>query len=81
MRARVTVSLKQGVLDPQGKAVGDALHRLGFDEVADVRVGKVIELELPDATSKSEAETRVRKMCENLLANTVIERFSIDLTD
>ena len=79
MRAKVHVSLKPGVLDPQGKAVGDALGRLGFDEVAAVRVGKTIELELADGLSKDEAQARVKEMCEKLLANTVVERYAIEI--
>jgi phosphoribosylformylglycinamidine synthase PurS subunit len=79
MRAKVHVSLKPGVLDPQGKAVGDALGRLGFGEVGAVRVGKTIELELADGLSKADAEARVKQMCETLLANTVVERYSIEL--
>jgi phosphoribosylformylglycinamidine synthase len=79
MHAKVHVSLKQGVLDPQGKAVGDALARLGFGEVGGVRVGKTIELELKDGLSKADAEKRVKEMCEKLLANTVIERYSIEI--
>lgn len=79
MKALVRVSLKPGVLDPQGKAVGDALGRLGFREVGGVRVGKTIELELDDKLSRGEAEARVRDMCEKLLANTVIERYAIEI--
>jgi phosphoribosylformylglycinamidine synthase len=79
MRATVQVSLKAGVLDPQGKAVGDALGRLGFTEVGAVRCGKTIELELKDGISKADAEKRVKEMCEKLLANTVVERYSIEL--
>ena len=79
MKAVVHVSLKAGVLDPQGKAVGDALGRLGFSEVGAVRCGKTIELELRDGLSKADAEKRVKEMCEKLLANTVIERYSIEL--
>jgi phosphoribosylformylglycinamidine synthase len=67
------------VLDPQGKAVGDALGRLGFSEVDGVRVGKTIELELKDGLSKADAEKRVKEMCEKLLANTVIERYLIEI--
>ena len=78
MKAKVHVSLKAGVLDPQGKAVGDALVRLGFDEVGSVRCGKTIELELNDGLSKTDAEKRVKEMCEKLLANTVVERYSIE---
>lgn len=79
MKARVHVSLKPGVLDPQGKAVGDALERLGFSEVGDVRVGKTIELELEDGLAADAAEARVKEMCEKLLANTVIERYTVEL--
>ncbi|MGI3185797.1 phosphoribosylformylglycinamidine synthase subunit PurS [Nioella aestuarii] len=73
MRATVTVMLKQGVLDPQGEAVRHALGALGFDGVEGVRQGKVIELDLADGTS----EDTVKAMCEKLLANTVIESYSI----
>lgn len=79
MKAVVRVSLKPGVLDPQGKAVGDALGRLGFGEVGGVRVGKTIELELGDKISRADAEKRVKEMCEKLLANTVIERYAIEI--
>jgi phosphoribosylformylglycinamidine synthase subunit PurS len=80
MKATVHVSLKAGVLDPQGKAVGDALGRLGFGEVQAVRCGKVIEIELEDGLSKEQAQVRVKDMCEKLLANTVVERYSIELS-
>ncbi|WP_018997944.1 phosphoribosylformylglycinamidine synthase subunit PurS [Hirschia maritima] len=79
MKARVHVSLKPGVLDPQGKTVGDTLSRMGFSEVGEVRVGKVIELELEDGLEPSAAEARVKDMCEKLLANTVIEKYEIEL--
>ena len=79
MRAKVHVSLKSGVLDPQGKAVGDALARLGFGEVGGVRVGRTIELKLDDTLSKADAEARVKEMCEKLLANTVVERYAIEI--
>ena len=79
MRAKVHVSLKPGVLDPQGKAVGDALSRLGFGEVGSVRVGKTIEIELSGGLTLADAEKRVKDMCEKLLANTVVERYSIEL--
>ena len=80
MKATVHVSLKAGVLDPQGKAVGDALGRLGFGEVQAVRCGKTIEIELEDGLSKEQAQVRVKDMCEKLLANTVVERYSIELS-
>ncbi|MBY6157162.1 phosphoribosylformylglycinamidine synthase subunit PurS [Pseudooceanicola nitratireducens] len=75
MKARVHVMLKNGVLDPQGEAVRHALGSLGFDGVEGVRQGKVIELDLADGTS----EDTVRDMCEKLLANTVIESYTVEL--
>ena len=78
MKAIVNVYLKQGVLDPQGKAVHHALDALGFKGVNDVRIGKQIVLDL-DAPSMHEAEKEVEKMCETLLANTVIEDYSIEI--
>ncbi|WP_224824624.1 phosphoribosylformylglycinamidine synthase subunit PurS [Cognatishimia sp. MH4019] len=75
MKARVHVMLKNGVLDPQGEAVKHALGTLGFDGVEGVRQGKVIELDLADGTS----EATVTEMCEKLLANTVIESYSVEL--
>jgi phosphoribosylformylglycinamidine synthase len=71
MKARVVVTLKQSVLDPQGQAVGRALGSLGFSEVKDVRLGKIIELDL-DAKDAVQAKKRLEQMCEKLLANTVI---------
>ncbi len=76
--ARVYVTPKQGVLDPQGKAVQRALHSLGYPEVDDVRLGKYVEVRLADGSRES-VETRVREMCERLLANRVIEDFRFDL--
>ncbi len=78
MKARVHVTLKRGVLDPQGDAVRHALGGLGFEGVRDVRMGKVIELEL-DETDAEAARARVARMCETLLANTVIENYAIEL--
>ena len=75
MKARVHVMLKNGVLDPQGEAVRHALGTLRFDGVEGVRQGKVIELDLADGTS----EATVNEMCEKLLANTVIESYSVEL--
>ncbi|MEX0583733.1 MAG: phosphoribosylformylglycinamidine synthase subunit PurS [Sneathiella sp.] len=80
MKARVYVSLKNGVLDPQGKAISHSLHGLGFDKVLDVRQGKTIDLDLADMDRES-AEAEVEKMCQQLLANTVIENYSIELLD
>jgi phosphoribosylformylglycinamidine synthase len=76
MKARVHVRLKDGVLDPQGAAIGRALGQLGFTGVGEVRQGKMIELQLDD-TDRTEAEGRVRAMCERLLANPVIETYTI----
>ena len=78
MKARVTVMLKNGVLDPQGEAVKLALGTLGFAGVNGVRQGKVIELDL-DATDKTKAEAEVKVMCEKLLANTVIESYRVEI--
>jgi len=75
MKARVHVMLKNGVLDPQGEAVRHALGSLGFDGVNGVRQGKVIELDLADGTT----EDTVKAMCEKLLANTVIESYSVEI--
>ena len=75
MKARVHITLKDGVLDPQGEAIRHALGSMGFDGVEGVRQGKVIELDLADGTD----EGVVAEMCEKLLANTVIERYSIEL--
>ncbi|MGJ5619037.1 phosphoribosylformylglycinamidine synthase subunit PurS [Sulfitobacter sp. MF3-043] len=75
MKARVHVMLKNGVLDPQGEAVRHALGAMGFDGVNGVRQGKVIELDLAEGTSEAE----VTAMCEKLLANTVIESYSVEM--
>ena len=78
IKARVTVTLKNGVLDPQGKAIEGALGTLGFVGVGQVRQGKVFDLEL-DGADRAKAEADIRAMCEKLLANTVIEDYSISL--
>ena len=78
MKARVHVTLKPGVLDPQGKAIGQALHHLGFSQVGEVRQGKFIELEL-SGTDKAKAKADLEAMCQKLLANTVIENYRIDV--
>lgn len=75
MKATVTVRLKAGVLDPQGRAIAQALGGLGFAGVEGVRQGKLIELELADGTTRDEVEA----MCRQLLANTVIERFEVEM--
>lgn len=78
MKARVTVMLKNGVLDPQGAAVQHALGSLGFAGVNGVRQGKVIELDLAE-TDAAKAEAAVKAMCEKLLANTVIESYRVEI--
>jgi phosphoribosylformylglycinamidine synthase len=78
LKARVFITLKNGVLDPQGKAIGHALNGLGFDSVGDVRQGKVIDLEL-SGSDADQARTDLKAMCEKLLANTVIEKYEIEL--
>jgi phosphoribosylformylglycinamidine synthase len=78
MKAKVYVTLKKGVLDPQGRAVMGALKSMDFNEVNDVRIGKYMELELNGA-SKEEEEKRLREMCEKLLANTVVENYRIEI--
>ncbi|MEA2823582.1 MAG: phosphoribosylformylglycinamidine synthase subunit PurS [Alphaproteobacteria bacterium] len=78
MKARVFVTLKNGVLDPQGKAIGHALNNLGFEAVGEVRQGKLIDIELADK-DESRARTSLKEMCEKLLANTVIEKYEIEL--
>jgi phosphoribosylformylglycinamidine synthase len=78
MKARVHIMLKDGVLDPQGEAVRHALGTLGFAGVTGVRQGKVIELDLA-GDDRTAAETQVRAMCEKLLANTVIEKFTVEI--
>ena len=75
MKATVKIMLKNGVLDPQGKAIGHALEGLGFDGVNEVRQGKIIELDL----TESNDEASVKEMCEKLLANTVIESYTVEL--
>jgi phosphoribosylformylglycinamidine synthase len=79
IKARVTVTLKNGVLDPQGKAIEGALATLGFAGVGSVRQGKVFDLEL-DGDDPARAEADLRAMCEKLLANTVIENYVVSVT-
>ena len=79
MKATVYVTLKQGVLDPQGKAVQQALESLGFGFVKDVRQGKLIELELSEVTDETEAV--IEEMCKKLLVNTVIENYRIEVSN
>ena len=79
IKARVTVTLKNGVLDPQGKAIEGALSSLGFDGVGHIRQGKVFDLQL-DGMDRAKAESDLRAMCDKLLANTVIENYSVALS-
>jgi phosphoribosylformylglycinamidine synthase PurS subunit len=80
MRVKIFVSLKNGVLDPQGKAIERSLHSLGYGEVQDVRMGKYLELDV-DAGSREGAEARIREMCDKLLANPVIEDYRFEISD
>lgn len=78
MKARIEIRLRPDVLDPQGKAIGQALGGLGFDGVGDVRQGKLIEIDLA-GRDRAQAETDVKAMCERLLANPVIENYEIEI--
>ena len=78
IKARVTVTLKNGVLDPQGKAIEHALTGLGFPGVGSVRQGKVFDVEL-QGTDKAKAEADLKAMCDKLLANTVIENYAVEI--
>jgi len=78
LKASVFIPLKNGVLDPQGKAIGHALNGLGFSSVGEVRQGKVIDLEIKDSDAE-QAKSDLKAMCEKLLANTVIEKYEIEL--
>ena len=80
MKARVFVTLKNGVLDPQGKAIGHALSNLGFAAVGEVRQGKIIDLELAEKDA-GKARASLKEMCEKLLANTIIEKYDIELRE
>jgi phosphoribosylformylglycinamidine synthase subunit PurS len=79
MKARVIVTLKSGVLDPQGKAIEGALRSLGVEGVASVRQGKLFEVEL-DTADRAKAEASLKQACERLLANTVIENYRVELS-
>jgi phosphoribosylformylglycinamidine synthase len=78
MKARVTVTLKTGVLDPQGKAIEGALKSLGVEGVASVRQGKVFDVEL-DTADRAQAEATLKAACERLLANTVVENYRVEI--
>jgi phosphoribosylformylglycinamidine synthase subunit PurS len=78
VKAKIHVTLKQGILDPQGKAIEHALDSLGFKDAANVRVGKYMELDL-DQPDRAKADAEVKAMCEKLLANTIIEEYRYEL--
>jgi phosphoribosylformylglycinamidine synthase subunit PurS len=80
MRVKIFVSLRSGVLDPQGKAIERSLHMLGYGEVRDVRTGKYLEIKL-EAASREAAESRIREMCDKLLANPVIEDYRFEILE
>ena len=80
MKAKIHITLKNGVLDPQGRAIAGALHSMGFSEAGDVRQGKYIEVEIKEPDRKK-AEAAVEKMCAGLLANTVVENYKFELVD
>ena len=79
MRVKIFVSLKNGVLDPQGKAIERSLHTLGYPEVQEVRMGKYLELNIEAPSSRAAAEGRIREMCDKLLANPVIEDYRFEI--
>lgn len=79
MKAKIIITLKNGVLDPQGKAIEGALHGLGFEGVSDVRQGKEIELQLAE-TDEAAARAKAEEMCKKLLANPVMENYAIEIT-
>jgi phosphoribosylformylglycinamidine synthase PurS subunit len=80
LKVKVFVTLKEGVLDPQGKAIERSLHNLGFPEITEVRQGKMIELTLT-GTSRQEAYEKIEKMCDKLLVNGVVENYSFELVE
>ena len=80
MKAKIYVTLKNGILDPQGRAIQQSLTTLGFDTVEDIRMGKLLEVELKE-TDRSKAEVTVKAMCQKLLSNPVIEDYRFDLAE
>lgn len=80
IKAKIFVTLKDGILDPQGRAVQQSLQTLGFSSVDDVRIGKFLEVDVQE-TNKSAAETQIKSMCEKLLANPVIENYRFELLE
>lgn len=81
MTAKINVTLKKSIMDPQGTAVKDAALSMGFDAVDDVRIGKHIELKIKDGVSREEAEKQIELLCQKLLANPVMENFSFEITE
>ena len=81
MKVRVLITLKNGVLDPQGKAIEGALHGMVFDGASDVRQGKMIELNIKDAANAADAEEKAKAMCDRLLANPVMESYTVQGLD
>lgn len=81
MKVRVLITLKNGVLDPQGKAIEGALHGMGFEGASNVRQGKMIELDVTDASSAQEAEEKAKAMCDKLLANPVMESYRVEVLE
>ncbi len=79
MIAKIYITLKDGVLDPQGKTVQKSLHSLGFEMVNDVRMGKYIEIKFPESISLEDAKTHIKKMCGELLVNSVIENYTFEI--
>jgi phosphoribosylformylglycinamidine synthase len=80
MKAKIFVTLKNGILDPQGRAIQQSLHTLGFSTVEEVRIGKFMELDLNE-TDITSAENTIKSMCEKLLANTVIEDYRFEILE
>lgn len=79
MKARVTVTLKPSILDPQGQSIAKALHGLGFNDVEDVRMGKIIEVTFKDGTDRETAKKRLEDAASKLLANPVMESYKVEL--
>ena len=80
MKAKIYITLKEGIHDPQGRAVQQSLHTLGFETIQDVRIGKFLEVDLQDR-DKASAETSINNMCQKLLANMVIEDFRYEIIE
>jgi len=81
MTAKINVTLKKSIMDPQGTAVKEAARSLGFDIIEDVRIGKHIEVKIKEGTSREDAEKQIELLCQKLLANPVMENFSFTITE